>query len=325
LEDLLATMETTKSATYDSKDDPHGVERLKLIEAEAAEALHSLEKEFESRKNELEKWKRKEEDKIKKIRKVKKRTLRTTLDQERENAEPETQQNEDQQQSSSEQSLEDSTTQNEAESPRPAASEQPSNSSRGSQSQERDLEWAAAVARPCRSNPEYGPPLDKSGRPVRPTPAPMPRQVRSPSPPLTPASTKHRYKSPPPAPTNRMKRYKADYVDHPAEVLCAIESIPIYNQLLQNFFIYVPTTAVPVKLHHFEHFENQMKPFGPKKVRADDKGWFVDFGSKEKGEKAARACFDYLEGRKFMGHEFKMQLVGKGLTEIVSTLPEVCT
>lgn len=61
-----------------------------------------------------------------------------------------------------------------------------------------------------------------------------------------------------------------------------------------------------------------MKRFNPENVRADDNGWFVDFSYGGSAEDAAR---EYLDGRKFMGKEFKVMLIGLGLLELASTLP----
>jgi len=140
--------------------------------------------------------------------------------------------------------------------------------------------------------------------------------------PIPPA--RQRSLSPPPLSSKRA-RYRPPprhVIEHsPAEVLASIEEIPIYKQLIRNYFIYVPGTSVPVKLHHFLNFKDQMKRFYPENVRADDNGWFIDFGYGGNAEGAARACFEYLDGRKFMGKDFKMKLVGLGLMELASTLP----
>jgi hypothetical protein len=52
-----------------------------------------------------------------------------------------------------------------------------------------------------------------------------------------------------------------------------------------------------------------MKRFNPENSRVDDSGWFVDFGYGGNAEDATRACVEYLDGRKFMGKEFKMRLL----------------
>ena len=83
----------------------------------------------------------------------------------------------------------------------------------------------------------------------------------------------------------------------------------------------MPGTSIPANLDHFLNFKKQIKRFNPENVRANNNGWFVDFGYEGNAEDVARACFEYLDGRKFMGKDFKMKLVGLGLMELASTLP----
>ena len=339
-------MDGFNSAKYDSTNDPYGNERYKAIENEAEAEIARLEDDYKARLRDLEKWKRKERDILNRRTKSRKRELDEALEAERERSKARQQQSQEEQAATcpgrsfpesvhgDDKNILISPTRQRSLSPPPLPSKRAkyrppprriiehspaevlasieeipiynkaleANIEQSKARQQQNQKEQAAT-RPGRSFPESVHGNNKN------IPIPPARQRSLSPPPLS--SKRARYRPPP-----------RHVIEHsPAEVLASIEEIPIYKQLIRNYFIYVPGTSVPVKLHHFLNFKDQMKRFYPENVRADDNGWFIYFGYGGNAEGVARACFEYLDGRKFMGKDFKMKLVGLGLMELASTLP----
>ncbi len=91
----------------------------------------------------------------------------------------------------------------------------------------------------------------------------------------------------------------------------SLEPFDFRDKLPQNWFIQIPSTSVPTNPAWGNDFKKFLWKYGKaRKIKADSKAWYLDFGDGNRDRDDAKECYDNLVGKKFNRYLIGMRLYG---------------